>query len=83
MGVMSCSRYGCESIMCDTYVETVGYVCNDCQSEFEDYSKKNMESNSSEGEILRHLKIFMDTDKDSYTEGEEMSITDFFKSYRN
>jgi len=34
MGVMSCHRKCCENIMCDTYIDGIGYVCNDCQTEF-------------------------------------------------
>ncbi len=39
MGVMSCSRLNCSSIMCDTHIDSVGYVCPECQNEFENYAK--------------------------------------------
>ena len=33
MGVMACSRKGCESILCDRYSPEFGYICNDCFEE--------------------------------------------------
>ena len=33
MGVMSCSRRGCENIMCDRYSYEYGYICNECYAE--------------------------------------------------
>lgn len=81
MGVMSCSRKSCENIMCDTYVNSVGYVCYDCQREFEDYLKSNQLNPETEGQIEKELKTFMDTEKDFYREGNEMSVGQFFKQH--
>lgn len=78
---MSCNRTGCESIMCDTYVNSVGYVCNECQSEFKDYVESEGLDVSTEGKIERALKGFMNTDKNSFTEGKEISIEEFFEKY--
>jgi len=36
MGVMSCARTGCGEIMCDTYIEDIGYICYKCKQELED-----------------------------------------------
>ena len=33
MSVLSCSRGGCENIMCDRYSYRYGYICNECFSE--------------------------------------------------
>ena len=33
MGVKSCSRNGCESIMCDRYSTEYGYICYSCFDE--------------------------------------------------
>jgi len=33
MGVMACSRDGCENIMCDRYSEQYGYICGECFNE--------------------------------------------------
>jgi hypothetical protein len=78
---MSCSRSSCPSIMCDTYVDGVGYVCRECQTEFKEYLVSNGIVVNTEGEIKRELKKFMDTEKDTYTKGAEMSVCDFFNSY--
>lgn len=80
MGVMYCSRPNCESIMCDTYVDSVGYVCNDCQQEFEEYCKTIDEYPSNEGAILRNLIEFMKTEKGEFFEGRTMTVQSFFKN---
>jgi hypothetical protein len=41
MGVMQCSRNGCQSILCDRYSSEFGYICEDCVMELE-----NMAPNS-------------------------------------
>lgn len=33
MGVMSCSRRGCNNVMCDSYNPKYGYLCGDCFEE--------------------------------------------------
>lgn len=33
MGVIACSRNGCERIMCDHYSDVYGYICYECMSE--------------------------------------------------
>ncbi len=78
---MSCSRTACDNIMCDTYVNGVGYVCNDCQKEFKEYLSKERINATTEGEIRRALEKFMETRKDDYTQGNEMDVNEFFKSY--
>jgi hypothetical protein len=35
MGVLPCYRKDCNNIMCNTYVDGVGYICDDCKEEFE------------------------------------------------
>lgn len=35
MSVNKCHRNGCTSILCDTYVDSIGYVCYNCQKEFQ------------------------------------------------
>lgn len=81
MGVMSCYRSECPSIMCDTYVDGVGYVCRGCQDEFKDYLKANNTTVVTDMDIKRELEKFMETDKDSFTEGNEISVDDFFEGY--
>ena len=36
MGVLSCNRVGCESIMCDRYNDRFGYICDSCFSQMVD-----------------------------------------------
>ena len=81
MGVMSCSRKGCDNIMCDTYVDSVGYVCYECQGEFKEYLEVKGKEDLTEGEIERELKNFMTTEKDEYTQGKVMDVDTFFKEY--
>lgn len=82
MGVMSCHRSYCENIMCSTYIQEVGYICGECQEEFEEYlKKKGFGEKLSKGEMMRQLKAFMKTDKDSFSEGEDLSVDDFFNEH--
>jgi hypothetical protein len=68
--------------MCRTYVDGVGYVCAECQSEFKDYLSSKGIVVESEGEIKRQLKKFMESEKDEYTKGRNMDIDEFFNEYR-
>lgn len=79
---MSCIRNGCEGIMCDTYVDSIGYVCRYCQEEFKGYLSKESINATNEGGIKRALETFMLTYKGRYDKGEEVSVDDFFNSYR-
>ena len=81
MGVKSCHRPGCESIMCDTYIHSVGYVCSGCQSEFKEYAAEKDLDISTEGQIKFALKLFMNTEKGSYDKGKEISIDEFFNQH--
>ena len=81
MGVMSCSRSECDNIMCDTYIDDVGYVCYECKEEFKDYLSKEGISVAFEGEISRELKKFMDTRKNAYNKGSEIEVDDFFRKH--
>ena len=54
MGVMSCSRKECENIMCDVYVEDVGYMCHECESEFKMYLEKLFMGPKVEGKAWKH-----------------------------
>jgi hypothetical protein len=67
--------------MCDTHVDGVGYVCNECQKEFKEYADSENLDVSTEGKIKRELILFMDTEKDSFTQGKEISIDQFFNQY--
>ncbi len=79
---MSCYRPDCENIMCDVYVDGVGYVCWECEKEFKEYLEKEGLSPETEGDIRRHLQMFMATVKDQFDVGEEKTIDDFFDERR-
>ncbi len=57
---MKCFRNGCDNIMCDLYLEKVGYICNDCQKEFLIKKGTFFKSKSS---FFKKLIKFMDTEK--------------------
>lgn len=81
MSVLNCSRTNCDHIMCDTYVDEVGYICNDCQEEFKEYMESKFGCDVfTEGIILEHLKEFMETRKsDNRRSNDVMSINGFFE----
>ena len=81
MGVMTCSRKDCSNILCDTYVESIGYVCYDCQSEFKEYLENNDLHPTTVGEINKHLSFFMKTSKEAVIDGwnDEMTVNEFFR----
>ena len=37
MGVLACSREGCNNIMCHRYNGNYGYICGDCFNELVDF----------------------------------------------
>jgi len=41
MGVMACSKNGCENIMCSRYADEIGYICYECFSDLKDHQKHN------------------------------------------
>jgi hypothetical protein len=83
MGVKSCSRQRCNSIMCDTYVDSIGYVCNECQEEFKLYLEKKPLHVTTDCQIQRALEEFMVTDKGTYDDGVEITVNEFFRKYTN
>lgn len=71
MGVMSCSRYGCESIMCDLYSSDYGYICYDCYQElcarpqtiqgFMESYKSGKDDHEMHGHLEKVKRVFQDT----------------------
>jgi len=41
MGVMGCSKNGCENIMCSRYADEIGYICYECFSDLKEHQKHN------------------------------------------
>lgn len=81
MGVMNCSRVGCSNIMCDTYVDDVGYVCYECTSEFKKYLSFKNSTELTEREFHAEFKIFMKSRKDSFDNNDKINVDDFFEKY--
>jgi hypothetical protein len=42
MGVMSCSKSGCENVMCNRYSPEVGYICYECFDDLKEFQKINI-----------------------------------------
>lgn len=80
---MSCNRIGCSNIMCDTYIETIGYLCASCQDEFKVYLERENIEVSNENDIKCALDTFINIYKDRYTKVKDMSVDDFFNSRRS
>lgn len=62
MGVMPCSRNGCESIMCRTMVEGRGYICYECVEELRE-KRKEWPEEMTELEAKLRVYSFLDTEK--------------------
>ncbi len=80
---MSCSRYGCSNIMCDTYVLGIGYVCTNCQDEFKSYLYKNSIQVNNDDQIEQALKEFMETNKEYTPENPQRLVDEFFTKHTN
>ena len=59
-------------------LKSVGYICGECKSEFKEYLQKNGLNPTTEGQITKELEKFMATSKDTYTDGNETTVDDFF-----
>lgn len=80
---MSCYRKACDNIMCDTYIPSIGYICNECQSEFKLYLNENGINLRSQYELTDELNKFMDTEKGRYTDDEPniIDIDSYFREH--
>lgn len=84
MGVMTCNKRGCDNILCDTYVQSVGYVCSECKEQFKRWLQGQtplyLDSNSF---ILYKFDEFMQTEKGNTQILSDVSdvVDDFFNSY--
>lgn len=80
MGVMSCSRKNCGNIMCDTYIDDVGYICWECQKEFKAYMADKNLNEANEHQLKSELKTFIMIEKGVFDD-EIINVDDFFKKY--
>lgn len=81
MSVLSCDRKGCDRIMCDTYIPEIGYICNECKSEFKEYlgSKDLDATEMNRNELIHELKHFME--KIQKGSQERISVDSFFEEH--
>ena len=83
MGVLACNRIKCNNIMCDTYVNTIGYICDECILEFKTYVNQQNISVKEYDVMQSTLENFMSIDKYSIHNDSSIDIDEFFKEYRN
>lgn len=79
MGVMPCSRRNCSHILCYTYIESIGYICDECQKEFKEYINLKTQGNppTTSKEINSELKLFIEIEKDNTTD-RNITIDSYF-----
>lgn len=78
MGVMSCHRKDCENVMCDTYIQQVGHICWECQSEFEEkYGQRKL----SKGKLIKKLIKFMESPSAIEGSSDVVEVSEFFRSH--
>lgn len=65
MGIMACSRRGCENVMCNRYSCLHGFICEEC---FEELVRSGAEMNVAQ---------FMDTSKKTLHNSEEAARARF------
>ncbi len=61
MGVMECSRNGCEEILCSSMFEG-RYICHSCLKDLQKL-RDSIPPNTTYGEIQKMLKEFWDSNK--------------------
>ena len=74
---MPCHRKDCDNIMCKTYIEGVGTICDECKSEFINLHKTEFISFK---EIRKALIVFIETEKDFHPE-KGVTVYEFFNLY--
>jgi len=82
MGVMPCSRDGCDHILCDCYSAEFGYICWDCRYELIEFLKRRRPGN-----IRAAIREFMDGEAkhqkdEAYDEYVEKSVDLIFPNTR-
>lgn len=76
MGILRCVRKNCGNIMCDVYVASIDYICDECVKEFKQLQDDN--GIKFEAEIKLELERFIPTDKNAFPLGDEISLDEFF-----
>lgn len=60
MSVMECSRTNCNNIMCEKYLESVGYICYECLEEFKKLCRTKYIREFMETERLTEIDLDLD-----------------------
>lgn len=83
MSVLACGRRGCDNIMCDTYINGIGYICESCKDDFRKYVVRSGACNPHSTEIYSMLYDFMDTPKGDERSDCTETVDDFFRDHTN
>lgn len=75
MGIMECSRTGCDEIMCEKIHTFGNYICNRCMRDFKKLMKKSGFENATREFYDQKFSEFLDTFP---KEKKEISINDYF-----
>jgi hypothetical protein len=59
MGVMKCARNGCENIMCDRRIPSVGPICDECWSELLEHRQRAWRDQMTASQVRDDLHEFM------------------------
>tara|TARA_R110000772_G_scaffold5691_2_gene20354 strand:- start:9530 stop:9778 length:249 start_codon:yes stop_codon:yes gene_type:complete len=81
METVRCNREKCESYSCYTHIDNIGYICDDCEIEFKDHLYREHKNLSTNEDIVKELKIFMETQKSEFPI-EDLKIEEFFNENR-
>lgn len=82
MGAKYCSRNCCDSIMCDTYISQVGYICKDCIEEFKKYVISEQLVLNRNSKVIEELYKFIMTKKDESIDCSiVINLDEFFKEH--
>lgn len=59
-----CARKGCQTIMSNTYISGIGYICSNCEKEFKK-TLSNVDQNIivDDNYLKRKLKLFLNNKK--------------------
>jgi len=84
MSVLGCSKCGCHNIKCDTLVDMVGWVCDECQTDFALDMLDEVKTKPSKQEITAALEAWLQIEKEEHISRETFrEIEQYFKEFKN
>lgn len=70
--------------MCDTYVDTVGYVCSECQELFKQAMNQEVDGPLDDYDITASLDAWLDIERDEEVDGNiYKNIDSYFRQYKH